>query len=78
MELQEILLYISIGCNIAIVLLYIYPIYLKIRIAIYDYQIRQIDKRRQVREQWILAKHHGLYQPTNKVDTSNPPKETGT
>ena len=29
-------------------------------------------------EQWVLAKHHGLYQPDNKVDTSNPPKETGT
>lgn len=29
-------------------------------------------------EQWIYAKHHGLYQPIDKVDTSNPPKETGT
>ena len=24
------------------------------------------------------ARHHGLYQPDNKVDTSNPTKETGT
>ena len=24
------------------------------------------------------ARHHRLYQPTDKVDTSNPPKETGT
>ena len=23
-------------------------------------------------------RHHRLYQPTNKVDTSNPPTETGT
>jgi len=26
-------------------------------------------------QQWVLAKHHGLYQPDNKVDTSNPPKD---
>ena len=28
-------------------------------------------------EYQALANHHG-YQPTDKVDTSNPPKETGT
>lgn len=26
----------------------------------------------------ILASHHGLRQPAKKVDTSNPPTETGT
>lgn len=33
---------------------------------------------RKAKEEWLYAKHHGLYQPTNEVDTSNPPKETGT
>ena len=38
--------------------------------------IRKSFKER-LEEKQALANHHG-YQPTDKVDTSNPPKETGT
>lgn len=39
---------------------------------------RKSFKERLAEKQWESAKHHGLHQPDNKADTSNPPKETGT
>ena len=39
---------------------------------------RKSFKERLAEKQSQSAKHHRLYQPDNKVDTSNPPKETGT
>lgn len=41
---KEIALYISIGCNIAIMLLYLPMIYLKIRSMICSWQIKKIEK----------------------------------
>lgn len=38
---------------------------------------RKSFKERLEEKQNAYANHHG-HQPTNKVDTSNPPKETGT
>ncbi len=65
----------------------IYVIVKIIKGEIKDYQLnklihppkkRKSFKERLAEKQSESAKHHGLHQPINKVDTSNPPKETGT